>query len=235
MEPFVHCPLDLSKDEIRLARVTLPAPEIEEQRQEPVRIVLETFDRRTSPSYSALSYTWGPPSPSHGIVANDRPFTIRNNLYCFLRRLASGSIRYPATENDSTIERHPGPNGPNHEENAPLSPVYLWIDQLCIDQDSTTEKSSQVSKMTEIFMEAKEVIVWLGEEQDDSNFAMRCITQIPRAYKPWTIVKPDNNIPATVKMRARSSTTQVPLEEVVRSIQTLMNRPYWNRVWVAQE
>jgi hypothetical protein len=38
----------------------------------------------------------------------------------------------------------------------------LWIDQICINQNSVAEKSSQVELMGDVYSKAKQVIVWLG-------------------------------------------------------------------------
>ncbi|PVI05405.1 HET-domain-containing protein, partial [Periconia macrospinosa] len=39
---------------------------------------------------------------------------------------------------------------------------YLWIDQICIDQDNTTERSQQVGIMGKIYSKAQRVLIWLG-------------------------------------------------------------------------
>jgi hypothetical protein len=38
----------------------------------------------------------------------------------------------------------------------------LWVDAVCIDQSSVSERSQQVQLMGDIYRKAKEVIVWLG-------------------------------------------------------------------------
>jgi hypothetical protein len=48
-----------------------------------------------------------------------------------------------------------------------VTPGYLWIDALCINQDDTQERSNQVSNMREIYHRAKRVVVWLdGDDQE---------------------------------------------------------------------
>ncbi|KAF2033553.1 HET-domain-containing protein, partial [Setomelanomma holmii] len=39
---------------------------------------------------------------------------------------------------------------------------YLWVDQLCIDQENATERSHQVRLMSEIYKRCTSVIMWLG-------------------------------------------------------------------------
>lgn len=42
-------------------------------------------------------------------------------------------------------------------------PVSIWIDFLCINQSSSSERTQQVTLMQEIFSLASEVLIWLGE------------------------------------------------------------------------
>lgn len=64
---------------------------------------------------------------------DDQAFMITDSLYLALRRLRSIS--------DSR---------------------FLWIDQICIDQRSTAERSEQVSIMRDIYSGATLVNAWLG-------------------------------------------------------------------------
>ena len=40
----------------------------------------------------------------------------------------------------------------------------LWIDSICIDQDSLEERSHQVQQMGDIYIKAKELYIWLGQK-----------------------------------------------------------------------
>jgi hypothetical protein len=46
---------------------------------------------------------------------------------------------------------------------AQLYPGYWWIDQLCINQDDLQERSAQVALMGQLYRNAFQVVVWLGE------------------------------------------------------------------------
>lgn len=50
--------------------------------------------------------------------------------------------------------------------------VAVWIDQICINQDDSTEKNGQVALMRRIYTAAAQVLVWLGQEADDSDAVM---------------------------------------------------------------
>ncbi|OCL05684.1 hypothetical protein AOQ84DRAFT_298427, partial [Glonium stellatum] len=95
------------------------------------------------PMYEALSYTWGDPSVQKTIELCGTPFDVGANLESALRHLRT--------------EEHPR---------------RLWIDAICIDQHNLEERSIQVLKMTHIYRQASRVLVWLGEESDNSNMAM---------------------------------------------------------------
>jgi hypothetical protein len=117
---------------------------------QPAEFQLHVFDLDDLPEYFALSYTWGTPSPTKNIRLNGQDFHIRSNLYASLeavrRRLKAGDLVSGLASND--------------EQNA--SPVYLWIDAMCINQENVEERGHQVNIMSEIFSQAAAVLVWLG-------------------------------------------------------------------------
>ena len=94
---------------------------------------IEHVDLEEQPRYHALSYTWGEPELSHTVLCNGRPYKVRRNLFTFLGLMGKEAF-----------------DG------------YLWVDQICIDQDHVLEKNHQVLMMADIYRKASEVIVWLG-------------------------------------------------------------------------
>lgn len=91
-------------------------------------------------SYSCLSYTWGDPEDQVGITVNGKLFHVRKNLHTFLATAV-----------------------------AQLSNTFFWIDALCIDQENTAERNSQVQRMGTIFGGAQSVLVWLGDGFEIEN------------------------------------------------------------------
>ena len=104
--------------------------------------------------YRALSFVWGPDEPVQKItIFNDTggrgklqsmtPFNlsgvfhIRNNLAAALKQLRL-----------------------EHED------VNLWVDALCINQADDEEKNLQVPLMHQIYSQAQDVCVWLGEDKE---------------------------------------------------------------------
>lgn len=135
------------------------------------------------PQYAALSYAWGADSPSHRILLNGRRHEIRSNLYDFLKGVAS-------------LEE--------------ANEYRFWIDQLCIDQENKQEKNHQVRYMKKIFSTAREVIVWLGKAEGESQRAMN-----------W------------VKYSAHRSTPFAGRD--ADSLLAFFDRAFWRRLWIVQE
>jgi len=45
----------------------------------------------------------------------------------------------------------------------------IWVDQICIDQSSTQERNHQVRLMSKVYTQASEVLIWLGNEANNSH------------------------------------------------------------------
>jgi hypothetical protein len=106
---------------------------------------IEHFDLSTAPSYKAISYEWGESGryadSRHGVHVNGSWLRLSSNLLRFL----------------GYIKQHK------------LEDVWLWIDQISIDQDNLQERTHQVEQMSEIFRGASEVLVWLGGGSDGGS------------------------------------------------------------------
>jgi len=138
---------------------------------------LWTFGLRTH-RYEALSYVWGDPNETLPIYINNSQFLITTNLHAALTRLR-----------DHTFER------------------ILWADAICIDQKDLEEQSQQVQLMASIYSNAHRVIVWLGNETEDSN----------RAFKDIQLVANGE--------RSRQEINQ-------QAILSLLQRAWFQRIWV---
>lgn len=82
VESFQYHPLDPSKNEIRLLRIS-PALNSDG----PIRCHLFHTSLDTAPPYQALSYAWGDKSTSHGILINQGSVNVTLNLKNALLRL----------------------------------------------------------------------------------------------------------------------------------------------------
>jgi hypothetical protein len=90
--------------------------------------------------YFALSYVWG-------AAKGDRPLT------------CDGKTLYITLNCESALR---------HLRRKDL-PLVIWIDAVCIDQTSPSDKNAQVSLMGLIYMHAYMVYVWLGESREGTE------------------------------------------------------------------
>lgn len=101
--------------------------------------------------YEALSYYWGQDEAR-------TPITIQSATSKQFRDERLG------WENYSLGKYHIRPNlhAALLHLRLPDRKTVLWVDALCIDQENADEKTKQVSRMHEIYSEARNVCVWLG-------------------------------------------------------------------------
>lgn len=123
---YSHQPLDTSVDEIRLFKLG-------KEKEGPVHCEVEAFPLERAPDYIALSYRWGPPSPTHDLFIGNKALKIRDILNSCLLELRE--------ELDT----------------------WLWIDQICIAQVDTAERNHQVGMISRIYSNSASVIVWIGD------------------------------------------------------------------------
>ncbi|KAK8127873.1 heterokaryon incompatibility protein-domain-containing protein [Apiospora sp. TS-2023a] len=95
---------------------------------------------------------------------------------------------------------------------------YLWIDAVCINQANPTERNHQVQIMAMIYSRAKKVCVWLGDDDDDSEVAIKFINEEIMKLERFDDI---------CKNKANANKWQALL--------ALMQRPWFGRRWVVQE
>lgn len=101
---------------------------------------LSTTGTTKAQAYEAVSYVWGPPVMTSSIMCDGIEVRVTGTIYSLLRCL-------------------------RHKE----FPRRLWIDALCINQADIEERNVQVSRMKQIYSNASRVLIWLGDQQDDSG------------------------------------------------------------------
>jgi hypothetical protein len=103
------------------------------------------------PDYRALSYCWGDRTVQPEIDLNGSSFFVGENLFYALKRLRAfewGDIE-----------------------------LTIWIDTICINQNDTIERNHQVSHMRRIYGPAREVLIWVGEETENSHLGIKPLGQ----------------------------------------------------------
>ncbi|KAF2628585.1 hypothetical protein BU25DRAFT_306883, partial [Macroventuria anomochaeta] len=97
------------------------------------RIQIRLYKTMLPASHQCLPYMWGEPDEGHEVLVNNQVYSGREDLHTFLEVAAQK-----------------------------LANKSLWIDTLCIDQGSFTERSHQVQRSGEIYREASRVLIWFG-------------------------------------------------------------------------
>jgi len=160
-----------------------------------VRCRIRNVSLSENPVYAALSYCWGGHSQKRGIELNGSTVHVTANLEEALRQMRRW-----------------------------WTSIDIWIDALCIDQTSKSERAAQVLRMFAIYQEARVVAIWLGPEAHGSDKVMMKLSQNQGTNQPYDYgerfsrpVFEDNEPPTSEEVRA------------------FLLRPYWYRIWIIQE
>lgn len=125
--PFAYTPLDQPTERIRLLTIHPGLPDL------PIQCTLTVVSLTPHPPpYVAISYTWGPPTPSATITIDGKPMIVRERCHNALRTMRSHRMGLP-----------------------------VWIDAICINQNDMHEKSFQVGMMGTIYHGALSVAACL--------------------------------------------------------------------------
>ncbi|KAH7179865.1 heterokaryon incompatibility protein-domain-containing protein [Fusarium flagelliforme] len=151
-----------------------------------------------APPYEAVSYVWGDTNRTASVevqgsnTAEPAKFPITQNCQDALKSLKQTS-----------------------------SSRILWIDSICIDQSSASEKTHQLNLMAQIYQSASQVLVFLGKGTEASDLAMEFIRELDQP-SDYGIHNTGGGI---------SSTGHGERE----AVNLLFKRPWFYRVWVLQE
>ena len=159
------------------------------------------------PSFYALSYTWvndqdgSHPAASakianatETIYLNEQPYLVSPNLLSALRFYRANYTK------------------------------PLWVDFLCINQFNLPERGSQVLCMRQIFSSCQRLLVWLGDEANDSGIAVDFLEEVAQL--------PDITNSAAFIVRIILAKTHL---RKWKALEAFWKRPYWMRTWVIQE
>ncbi|KAK0750671.1 heterokaryon incompatibility, partial [Schizothecium vesticola] len=154
--------------------------------------------------YDALSYCWGDPIKRRRIVIDGTLVSVTQNLYSALARV--------------------------RDEVA--TPVCLWADAVCINQGDASEKAHQIPLMREIYTDAEQVWIWLGEstpgDEDEGGWEFANFLEKtshtdrtpPEQKYVWAF--PSVDVPP-------------PTDERWASFFAIFSRPWFSRLWIVQE
>lgn len=160
--------LGFQKREIRLLYI-MPSTDSEST----IEMVMAHCNLDDHPPYEALSYTGGNPysnvypktlpkdwkdiwEEKTTVMVNDIEFGVKRNLLQALRQFRK-----------------------THAEKA------IWIDSICINEADPVERTEQIRLMCEVYGEAKDVPIWLGERTEGLKTSLTLITEITNAFTKW--------------------------------------------------
>jgi hypothetical protein len=173
--------------------------------------------------------TWGSPHRPDTIHLSDGDLQITSTLYIALSRIAN--IRGRQWD-------------------------YIWVDQVCIDQENLDEKSVQIPLMLRIYQKSGNLTVWLGDEQALANRLKRLTRAIddrPFVFGPQAqhsmLANPEllevsrlrtflnliSMIDFSYSEDESMSTQRTEKQENACALRQLLNLPWFCRGWVFQE
>ncbi len=101
----------------------------------------------------------------------------------------------------------------------------LWVDAICINQQDIAERGREVRRMGKIYRQAHDVVIWLGNEGAKSDKAMYLIRTLSNA-------DPKGQDILGISLRNKPDLLG---QGCWRALGELLDRPYWDRLWVLQE
>ncbi|KAK8068324.1 hypothetical protein PG996_007436 [Apiospora saccharicola] len=104
--------------------------------------------------------------------------------------------------------------------------MLVWVDAICINQGDMKERESEVKRMRTIYKFAYDVVVWLGKEDEGSRSAIVMLKTMGASVAGDSQDSLERSIRQDPGMFGAGSWKALGL---------LLNRPYWNRVWIMQE
>ncbi|KAH3987350.1 hypothetical protein HBI25_001550 [Parastagonospora nodorum] len=167
-----------------------------------------TFDGH--PEYEAVSYAWGRDPASSTIMCNDKNLDVTPNVEAILHMLSSQANSTGA----------------------------YWIDSICINQSSVSEKNTQVPRMSSIYSKARLVRIWLGEASHEVETALGFLKKVATNSASIRSFSESESLLSEWYERFKDEvrdTRQYYDAVDTNFIIDLLNLPWFHRVWPIQE
>lgn len=159
-----------------------------------------SLSKKIKVPYTAISYCWGTGDFVCPIKVSGHDMTITKTLDDILRHLRS--------ENET---------------------VTVWVDQLCIDQTSKSDKESQVKLMNSVYTRARNTIIWLGKEAGGEAF--KALRKLARDTAGIQLEMTGERLDAL----RRPSGIWADYAQGMKDLRALLLQPWFQRTWVIQE
>ncbi|KLJ12936.1 hypothetical protein EMPG_12103 [Blastomyces silverae] len=112
--------------------------------------------------------------------------------------------------------------------------AWVWIDQLCINQEDLEERATQVAMMDQIYNKAQYTLAWLGDEDQYTETAIKCIWKIDSAPADFQHCEITPYVDEEEDVYEKAGFPFISPEEW-KALAALFLRDYFRRVWVVQE
>jgi len=169
----------------------------------PIECKIRSVLLADKPHYEAVSYVWGGRDALMTVQVSGFVIQVTKNLFTILQH-----FRYPDRKR------------------------ILWIDQLCINQNDSVDKTGQVSLMGDIYRNCAECQVWLGGIEELG-------LSVPDAENAFTAVRemanPNNCLKNHVPLMFTSDEGASGARRAFRNIFTNFGSLWWTRIWTVQE
>lgn len=114
----------------------------------------------------------------------------------------------------------------NENQDFNLAEHWFWIDSICINQADISERAAQVKLMNKIYQKAQRTMVWLAEGSEDTHRALDFLC---------TLRERRQQLRQEVKKRPKRVPPDLQNHPGWGSLERLLERPWWRRVWTLQE
>ncbi|KAK0099321.1 hypothetical protein ONS96_008549 [Cadophora gregata f. sp. sojae] len=173
-----------------------------------INVRLKVFSLDDLPPYCALSYAWGPPPHTTPVSCYGKKLLASESCVAALRRLRD------------TIEEK-----------------VLWIDAICIDQTSLSERGHQVNLMCGVYSKAERTWIWLGESTPETDFMIDFLGDYHKvldATKDYFPGSTDNLLLLEIE-KLKAEERRLYGVECATLFDLLIGKPWFCRVWTVQE
>jgi hypothetical protein len=185
---------------IRLLRLLPPKDPLNPD--ETIRCVLSPARLNdVNTSYTAISYMWGRRDADQVIELDNASFSVTENLWTCLRKFR------------------------NHRDGN-----NFWVDAICINQEDSDERSSQVSQMGKIYANAQEVVIW---PRDPTRKLENASVLLAMNFVRTIVESKQSNI--SFATHFLSFYQDPECDERWPELAALCQTEYWSRVWIVQE
>ena len=220
---YTYDPLSKDFDQMRLLKLQPRSSSSD------IEIEITHVPSSAPPSYEALSYVWGSPERTHNVIVK----TSSDLLYELAARTSAVETQQELLDRVQPCHLPISRNlfvALDHLR-LPDEVRVLWIDAICINQDDIPERSEQVNKMGSIYSHARRVVLWLGEEADESASAFKILRSLGEGvdvylsgYSSTFSVRPDS-LAAMLQSKLVDSVSMRDFLPSWQAIRKILERP----------